>query len=256
MADTHIAADVKRMSRQVNMAAHLESVGRELTQRSRNPENVFILGDLSLDDGQPGDYQSILKLLEPVRGAGMSLQLTLGNHDQRENFQAVLPPGRKRLVEGRDVSVIRSRRADWYLLDSLEKTLQTPGLLGPQQLAWLTRELDANDDKPAIILVHHNPNAPGVTPGLKDTNDLLALIRPRRQVKAMIFGHTHEWRMLQDESGIHLINLPPVSYVFKSGMPSGWVDARLERSEMELQLNCLDSKDARHGQKHQLKWRK
>jgi 3',5'-cyclic AMP phosphodiesterase CpdA len=217
---------------------------------------VFVLGDCSLDDGQPGDYVSVLKLLEPMRTAGMTLHLTLGNHDQRDNFQSVLPPNRSRPVEGREVSLIKSRRANWFLLDSLEKTLQTPGLVGPQQLAWLSRELDANDDKPAIILVHHNPNAPGVTPGMKDTNEVFAVIRPRRHVKAMFFGHTHEWKVMQDESGIHLINLPPVSYVFKAGMPSGWVDARLERSEMEMQLNCLDSKDARHGKKYQLKWRK
>ena len=40
---------------------------------------------------------------------------------------------------------------------------------------------------------------------------------------AYIYGHTHNWKVESDTSGIHLINLPPVSYVFREGEPSGWV---------------------------------
>ena len=91
--------------------------------------------------------------------------------------------------------------------------------------------------------------------GLKDTVALLEVIRPRKQVKAYIFGHTHKWTVSQDESGIHLINLPPVAYIFHEGDPAGWVHARLERKGMQLELRCVDATHKDHGQIVELKWR-
>ena len=96
----------------------------------------------------------------------------------------------------------------------------------------------------------------GWVEGLKDSAQLFEVIRPRRQVKAFIYGHTHDWKVSQDESGIHLINLPPVAYVFKELMPSGWVRAELERSGMKLELRCIKSDHPQQGQKLRLKWRK
>ena len=58
-----------------------------------------------------------------------------------------------------------------------------------------------------------------------------------------------------DDSGLHLVNLPPVSYVFKDGEPSGWVHAMLEQDGMSLALRCIDPKHKLHGQSVALKWR-
>ena len=81
------------------------------------------------------------------------------------------------------------------------------------------------------------------------------VIRPRRQVKAYIYGHTHTWRAEKDSSDIHLINLPPVAYVFREGEPSGWVRAILQSDSMRLELRCLDIEHKAHGQIVDLKWR-
>ena len=59
----------------------------------------------------------------------------------------------------------------------------------------------------------------------------------------------------KDESGIHLINLPPVSYVFQAGEPAGWAHATLEREGMQLELRCVDPAHKSHGQLHKLQWR-
>ena len=152
------------------------------------------------------------------------------------------------------MALLRTPRANWFVLDSLETTLSTPGLLGQEQLDWLAGALDANPDQPALVLIHHNPGLSGNF-GLKDTAALFEIIRPRKQVKAYIFGHTHAWNVGQDESGIHLINLPPVSYVFTAGLPTGWVHARLERKGMELELRCVDHSHKSHGQIVKLQWR-
>jgi Predicted phosphohydrolases len=180
----------------------------------------------------------------------------LGNHDNREHFWEVLQEEKsaKRPLADKQVAIVRTPRANWFILDSLEKTLSTPGYLGKEQLEWLGSALDKNAEKPALVMVHHNPGF-GANMGLKDTSAFLDVIRPRKQVKAYIYGHTHTWKIEQDSSGIHFINLPPVAYVFHEGDPSGWVHAVVEDKKMRLELRCVDTSHKDHGQKVELEWR-
>jgi predicted phosphodiesterase len=103
-------------------------------------------------------------------------------------------------------------------------------------------------------MVHHNPGIDGNL-GLKDTVEFFEIIRPRKQVKAYIYGHTHGWKVEKDNTGLHLINLPAVSYVFREGEPSGWVHANLEEKAIRLELRCVDRSHKSHGEVHHLKWR-
>jgi 3',5'-cyclic AMP phosphodiesterase CpdA len=239
------------------MADHLAKAVRELTELPARPAGVFVCGDCAWDSGEKNDYTTLSKLLAPLREAQMPVCLTLGNHDQRDHFREVLKDDSsiKPAMTERNAVLWRSRRVNWFVLDSLEKTLSVPGLLGEEQLAWLGKTLDENPDKPAIILVHHNPDRKDNVDGLKDTSAFYAVIRPRKQVKAYIFGHTHNWSVGQDESGIHLINLPPVAYVFRAGNPNGWTRATIADSGMQLELRCVDTTHKLHGQKVDLKWR-
>jgi 3',5'-cyclic-AMP phosphodiesterase len=257
LADTHVAADPAKVSRDANMADHFRTVSKDLLALPKRPAGVFVVGDLALNTGEPGDYGTFLQLAQPLRDGGLPLHLALGNHDQRDNFREALKESKsaRRPVADKEVSLIRTLDANWFVLDSLEKTLSTPGLLGQAQLDWLAQALDANKSKPGLVLVHHNPGQVDNISGLKDTEALLAVLRPRRQVKAWIYGHTHAWKVDRDESGIHLVNLPPVAYVFKEGNPSGWVHATLARDGMRLELRSLDAKHPAHGQVVNLKWR-
>ena len=187
----------------------------------------------------------------------MPVHLALGNHDHRERFWEALQAEKaaSRPLADRQTALLSTPQTNWFVLDSLESTLSTPGLLGQEQLDWLAKALDANPDKPALILVHHNPGKIGSVSGLRDTDALFAVIRPRKQVKAYIFGHTHVWHVQPDVSGIHLVNLPPVAYVFSEGEPAGWVHATTERKGMRLELRCIDPKHKAHGQVVKLNWR-
>lgn len=257
LADPHIAADPARVERGVNMTDNFKAVSQELLALPRRPAGVFVVGDCAFSKGEPEDYAALAELLEPLRAGDLSLHLTLGNHDQRENFWLALEAKKsaKRPVADRQVALIRSAFVNWFMLDSLEQTLATPGLLGPAQLDWLAEMLDANRKKPAVILVHHNPGREGNIPGLKDTEDLFKVIRPRSQVKAWIFGHTHKWNVTADESGIQLVNLPPAAYVFHEGDPAGWVQATARADGMKLELRCVDTTHKAHAQVVDLKWR-
>ena len=257
LSDIHLAADRSLVARGINMTDHFTSVARELLALSKCPAGVFITGDCAYNSGQVGDYALVASLLEPIRSAQMPVHLALGNHDNRERFWEALQAEKAapRPLADRQVALLRTPRANWFVLDSLETTLATPGLLGQEQLDWLAGALDANPDKPALVLVHHNPGTIGSISGLKDTDALFAVIRPRKQVKAYIFGHTHVWHVDRDVSGIHLVNLPPVAYVFSPSQPAGWVHATTERKGMRLELRCIDTQHKSHRQVVKLPWR-
>ncbi len=257
MADTHIAGDPAKFARGINLAGHFSRAGNDILALVKRPAGVFVLGDCAFNSGEKDDYATFADLLEPLRAGGLPLHLAVGNHDQRENFWAALEARgvAKRPVKNRQVALLRGSVVNWFVLDSLETTLQTPGLLGTAQLEWLARSLDANRKKPALVLLHHNPGTSESVGGLKDTEALFEVIRPRRHVKAWIFGHTHKWNVRSDESGIHLVNLPPVAYVFQPQNPSGWVQATVQSGGMNLALHCIDPTHKDHGQVVVLKWR-
>jgi predicted phosphodiesterase len=149
------------------------------------------------------------------------------------------------------------------MLDSLDVTTKTPGLIGKAQLNWLAKQLDARADKPAIVFVHHDPDlrtaeqkkdAKKKVSGLIDTQAFFDAILPRKQVKAYVFGHTHDWHYLKRDD-VHFINLPPTAWLFKAGRPRGWVDLNLTDAGATFELRSLDPKHPQHGQKLDLKWR-
>jgi hypothetical protein len=257
LSDIHIAADPALMARKTNMTDHLTRVSQEVLALPKRPAGVFITGDCAYNSGEIADYAHVTALLEPIRKDDTPVHLTLGNHDNRERFWEALQKEKaaKRPLADRQVALIRTPRANWFMLDSLEKTLSTPGVLGQEQLDWLAKALDANPGKPALVLIHHNPGLLAAVGGLKDSEALFEVLRPRKQVKAYIFGHTHFWNVYEDPSGIHLINLPPVAYVFLEGQPSGWAHATLQADGMRLECRCLDTTHPAHGQVHDLHWR-
>jgi 3',5'-cyclic-AMP phosphodiesterase len=254
-SDAHVAADRTLIHNKVNMADHLEAVVREVAALPIRPAGIFVNGDCAFNSGEKADYATFARALEPLRQT--PIHLTLGNHDNREHFWDALAMEKsaKRPVADKQALMVTGAKVNWFVLDSLDQTLTTPGVLGKLQLDWLGQSLDAHASKPAIIMLHHNPGMTENVPGLKDTAAFLEVIRPRKQVKAYFFGHTHAWSVTQDESGIHFINLPPTSYLFKEGKPTGWVRATVADDGMKLDLRCLDTKHPQHGEVKELKWR-
>ena len=255
-SDSHIAADAAAVQRGVNMADKLAACVQELAAWPVKPAAVIVNGDLALKDGLPGEYATFGQLFAPVRALA-PVHLNLGNHDARENFWNAFPHDAAKLksVPQKQAAVFSSARANWFLLDSLDKTNFTPGELGAAQLAWLGRELAARTDKPAIIVGHHNLQTAGGIAGIQDSAGLEELFTQHRHIKAYVFGHTHNWNVSQHASGVQLINLPPTGYVFKDGRPNGWVRCTLAVDGAEFELRCLDVKHPEHAQLQMLKWR-
>jgi len=257
LSDIHLAADRQLIERGTNMADNFKKVSRELLALAKRPAAVMVCGDCAFNSGESGDYAVVADLLTPIRAGQMPIHLALGNHDNRDRFWEAFPKEKAAggPVTDRQAALVQTPRFNWFILDSLEQTNSTPGLLGKEQRDWLGQALDAHPDKPAVVMIHHNPGIEGGNMGLKDTLLLFDIIRPRRQVKAYIYGHTHHWQVERDPSGIHLINLPPVAYVFQPGEPSGWVRATVGAKGIALELRCVDTSHKAHGQVVRLDWR-
>jgi len=255
-SDTHVAADAALKNNGINMADNLTACVRELAAWPVKPAAVIVNGDLAFKSGRPEDYATFGKLIGPVRALAPA-HLSLGNHDEREHFWSAFPHDAAKLksVPQKQATVFAGERANWFLLDSLDVTDHAPGELGDAQFGWLDRELDLRPNKPAIVVCHHNLQTPDENAGLKDSAALEECFARHRQVKAFVYGHTHNWHVGTHTSGVHLINLPPTGYVFKAGRPSGWVRATLARDGAEFELRSLDPKHPEHAQVKQLQWR-
>lgn len=257
ISDPHIAGDRAKIAREINMAAQFTTVVQDVLAQPRRPAGALVNGDLAFNTGETADYATFTELVKPLRAAQIPLHLGLGNHDHRERFWAALAsdPTVSRPFADRQTAIVKTPRANWFMLDSLDKTNVTPGLLGEAQLAWLASALDAHSDKPALVMVHHNPRATPEKPTLLDEDAFYAIVRPRRHVKAYLFGHSHRWSVAQDPSGLHLINLPSTGYVFEPAQPAGWVLAQLGPRSLKVQLRCVNPTRPDHNQTHELKYR-
>ncbi len=264
LSDTHIHASADTVSRNVNMTEHLRAAVRQVLTAGEGqlPAQVLINGDLAQTTGETGDYANLVALLQPISAAGVPVTMSMGNHDHRERFWNALKLDAKiEAIEQRHVAVVKSPRVDLIILDTLDQTNVTPGVLGEAQLAWLKRTLEASGEKPVMVFMHHNPEPPrpyttqpAKAIGLTDTQPLLDLLVPRRNVKSLFTGHLHRWSQDQMD-GLHLVSLPAVAYVFNAKEPSGWIDCQVTDRGATLSLRTISPDDARDSQRVELAWR-
>lgn len=262
LADTHIAADPDFMANGTSLAGNLRRVVSEILEAAKTEpiSGVIIDGDCAFMSGEEGDYRTFGHLLEPLQTAGIPIHLTMGNHDDRDKMLAVMAERRPEFppVHDKFVSIIESKSANWFLLDSLADAHQIAGSLGQAQLSWLSEVLASHPNKPAILVSHHHletdPASPSAT-GLRDSEAFKKVLLAHRHIAAYIFGHGHDWRIRTlPNAGMHLVSLPPTAYVFQQGRPSGWVMASLSASGLNLSLHALNQTHPQHGESHVLGW--
>jgi len=260
LSDVHIHADKTNKTRETVMWETMSRAVGEIVGLDPAPSAVIVNGDCAHFYGKPEDYVTFVEAVRPLRRAALPVHATLGNHDHRANFLEALTPGEVRVndkdVAERVVGIVSTKRANLFLLDSLDQTDKTPGVLGARQLAWLARALDARAEKPALVFMHHNPDGRPLEKrsGLTDTQGLFDVLLPRKQVKALFYGHSHVWTYTKRD-GMHLVNLPPTAWLFMPALPQGWVDLRLGEAGAVMELRCLDAKHHLHGEKVELAWR-
>jgi 3',5'-cyclic-AMP phosphodiesterase len=252
LSDTHIAADPADTFRGFFPHRNLRTVCDEI--KGSKFDLLLVNGDLARRTGEEGDYTAFRGFIDPL-AEGMPAVLTLGNHDERKNARSALTnrAGEIQPVEQKLVTTIDSGPLRLIMLDSLLVTNISPGQVGKAQREWLSNYLAGAGQKPTVVFVHHNPDADS-DGALVDADRLLAILKPRRSVKALVFGHTHVYAFDKTE-GLHLVNLPAVGYNFADGNPVGWVEADFSERGAKLKLHAIAGEKKDDGKVTELTWR-
>lgn len=165
------------------------------------PAQVLLMGDVAYLQGDDEDYAVLKPMLQRLTAAGISWTAAMGNHDRRENYSKNFPEQVPALplVPGRQVTVVRTPRADFIMLDSLLDG-KVNGELDEPQRQWLTGYL-ATLTKPTFVCAHHPLNESKLGP----------LLAATPLVPAYIFGHHHRWEAKTVE-GVKTLCLPSTGH--------------------------------------------
>jgi hypothetical protein len=252
LADTHVWEHRDGSRRGTKPADTLLQAVAEIVSLDPRPAGVILVGDTVYLEGHAADYAMFRRLVQPIREAGIPLHIALGNHDDRANFWTAFAELKSPHAPAfqHHVAVVETPRVNWFLLDSLDKTNSTPGLLGKPQLDWLAAALDARRGKPAILAAHHDL---GTRQGLRDTAALLEVAAGRDEVRAYFYGHTHAWHVGKQRA-MHLVNVPATAWLFDPRQPRGWLDVQFGDRGATLVLHALDKKHPKHAERVDLAW--
>ena len=160
----------------------------------RHPDavQIVITGDLT-HHGRPDQYA---RLRATLANCPVPVALTLGNHDHRATFRAAFaeaPTDPAGFVQ-QAVDLPGHRL---ILLDTLDETAETKhsGIQCNTRLDWLSTTLRAAPDVPTVLFLHHPPMITGFDGmdriGLRNRDDLSAILRLHKQVRQIIAGHVH-----------------------------------------------------------------
>lgn len=289
LSDTHLlsASSIARHyvrnkaamdKRAVVVAENFGRAARQVNSLPRKPTGLILNGDC-VHVGGKEEYRLLadrFALLEDI-----PIHVTMGNHDHRGDFASGFKQERDErvLLQNRHVSVLKSRHANFVLLDSLTmqnpgKPVKGPGILGREQLEWFESILDAHPDKPAIVMFHHNidpsdeyqkrsgatqviveSSSPfkGLSGGLEDSDQFLEMLATKPQVKAVMTGHMHQFRIFKWRK-LNFVSLPSVGYTFHTDEPVGWLRMQLRAGGAALELQTLDTQHRRHRTQAKLVW--
>jgi 3',5'-cyclic AMP phosphodiesterase CpdA len=249
LSDTHIPADIGERYRGFSPVENLAKVVPQVV--AAPVEGALLGGDLARLKGLPEDYARLRDMLGPLMGK-MPVGMVLGNHDHRTNFFEAFPSTKPATlaVSNKHASTRDAGGLRFVLLDSLLAPDVTPGQLGNAQRAWLGKELAASTT-PTVVLVHHTL---GSNDGeLMDADRLFEVLRPHRHVKAIMYGHSHKYEVVERE-GLQLINLPAVGYNFIDSEPVGWVESVWTAEGVDLTLRSIGGNQAANGQTTSVHW--
>ncbi len=175
---------------------------------------VIITGDL-VDDGERAQYRELLRLLRPIKDAGLKILAAPGNHDCGPMGNSYLASARVEYqrhvvadLMGIGVADTASdvmanlypmvHRIDGITYVGLDSVVGmigggmhfARGAVGAPQLAKLRTIIDYDHGRqPIVVYLHHHPFDRNFTMALRDSAELMAVLANR--VDLLLFGHEH-----------------------------------------------------------------
>lgn len=151
---------------------------------STPPDALLVTGDIA-DHATVAEYEEAAALLT----AGFPILMCPGNHDARAPYLETL------LGEpASDAPVNRAHRVGDLAVLMCDSSIpgRSEGRLAEETLAWIESTVD---DSPTVLAMHHFPvrvHQPYIDHiGLRNPEDLAALLERHRNIIAVLVGHAH-----------------------------------------------------------------
>ena len=173
ISDTHLRAaphTPAAMDPDASLLATIDAV------RGVRADLVLLTGDLA-DDGSLAALQRLRAVVDDL---STPLLAVAGNHDDLDNVRSMFGT----------VDTIEVGR--WRVM-GVESII--PGQdHGSVDVEKVIERLDRLDDRPTLMAIHHPPRSPSTNPlfQLIGADALLAALRDRPHVRAIVSGHLHE----------------------------------------------------------------
>ena len=190
LSDLHLLADPAALCRGrrplLQLQQGLQAALEQLHRQGDRPDGLLLSGDLCHDES----WQGYAQLRDWLATFPLPVLLLPGNHDHPWRLRAAL--GRRAAVAP---ALVCCGGVDLLLLDSHRSGTEA-GWLGERQLTWVREQLAGRRRRSLVVAVHHPPLAIGDPDldaiALADGPELLALLRPESDLRAVLFGHVHQ----------------------------------------------------------------
>lgn len=188
-------------------ASFRDTLAAALADGSRT-DIALLTGDL-VQDPVPATYQRLREHLSALPCPAYCLP---GNHDD--------PSLMTRLLTNERIHCAPQVLLDHWQIICLDSTVpRSPvGHLASDQLDLLSRLLDEQPGRHALIALHHHPAPSGSvwmdTMQIDNSKDFFSRLKGYSQVRGIVFGHIHQALDL-DHQGVSILGAPSTCFQFK-----------------------------------------
>jgi len=189
LTDLHLVEPGRDWPQGIDPLARLAACLEEIRRLHADAERIILTGDL-IQLRNPGAYRLLRAELERMP---MASRLLVGNHDDRAALLEVFPE--TATVDGFVQSAEETTNARLLYLDTLAADGKHHGELCPARLRWTAGQIEAADDRPLLVFLHHPPCDIGVPAldrlRLLEADGLAEALRQRRGPTHLFCGHVH-----------------------------------------------------------------
>jgi len=208
ITDSHIDDDKLVMG--VDSQANLGAIVSVISQK--NYDALLISGDLA-HNGTLESYQILQKILDPIE---TEIYVLPGNHDDLSNLSQVF-----------NKSYLCNFTIDcWEIItiDSVQAG-KVSGRISDKQLYSLSQEIRSSSAKYIVLCLHHPPVSMQSDwddkMSLENPEDLFAVIDQYDNIKAVMWGHTHQSSEF-NRNGVKLFSCPSTALQFNGSLSIGY----------------------------------
>lgn len=214
ITDTHMLPPGQLAYGEMDTAIALKAAVKALNAAA--PDIVLHTGDFA-HHGAPEAYALALDILSDLKAPFYAIP---GNHDDRANMREAFA-GADWMPEPETPGAFIQYEIDAGPIRILALDSMIPGQGGGElcadRLKWLKSKLDAGDDRPSIVALHHPPFPSGLDGfskiGLGNSDKLADLLAGYPNVLRVIAGHNH--RSITGMCGpVPAVVAPSASYPF------------------------------------------